>query len=434
MVRHHPVPEFGVTLSVTAGPAAEDVMRVLIVHNRYQQRGGEDTVVANEHALLDRHGWETRLWSVNNDSIASPWSKITAAIRVPYSRPAREELARVIAEFAPTVVHIHNFFPLLSPSVYDACRAAGVAVVQTLHNYRTICAGALLIRDGRPCEDCIGSSPYQAALHGCYRNSRIGSLAVARMIDTNRRRGTWSHKVDRFIALSTFSKGKFVSAGFPANRVIVKPNFTEDLPVGSAARAGALFVGRLSTEKGIKTLFHAWSGLDVPLRVVGDGPLREFVKNASGPKTIVLGWKTAAEVAAEMAQAAFLIVPSAWPETFGMVTVEAFCQGLPVIASRIDVFEEIVEDGATGLLFSVGDAEDLAIKVRWAHQHQEAMRTMGANARRVYEEKYSPAVNFRQLTNIYQAAIEQSRSAASSSVSLNQSSTSAALSHEKPVL
>ena len=131
-------------------------MRVLIVHNSYQQAGGEDTAVANEHALLEKHGWETRLWSVTNDVIAGTWSKITAAMHATYSRPAREELARLIAEFRPAVVHVHNFFPLLSPSVYDACRAAGVAVVQTLHNYRTICAGALLIRDGHPCEDCIG--------------------------------------------------------------------------------------------------------------------------------------------------------------------------------------------------------------------------------------------------------------------------------------
>ena len=167
-------------------------MRVLIVHNSYQQAGGEDTVVANEHALLEKHGWDTRLWSVTNDVIAGTWSKITAAMHATYSRPARGELTRLIAEFRPAVVHVHNFFPLLSPSVYDACRAAGVAVVQTLHNYRTICAGALLIRDGHPCEDCIGGSPYQGALHGCYRGSRIGSLAVARMVDTHRRRGTWS--------------------------------------------------------------------------------------------------------------------------------------------------------------------------------------------------------------------------------------------------
>ncbi len=389
-----------------------DPMKILIVHNSYQQAGGEDTVVANEHALLEQHGYETRLWSVSNDVIVGPRSKISAAMRTAYSHPARDQLARIIGDFVPGVVHVHNFFPLLSPSVYDACRAAGVAVVQTLHNYRTICAGALLLRDGRPCEDCIGASPYQAVLHGCYRGSHSGSLAVARMVAMHRRRGTWSHKVDRFIALSQFAKSKFVSAGFPADRVAVKPNFAEDQPLtGSAERAGALYVGRLSAEKGIDTLLRAWDSLDVPLRVVGDGPMRESVEIATSSDVVALGRGSPAEVGEEMSRAAFLVIPSVWPENFPMVIVEAFSRGLPVLASRIGALAEIIDDGVTGLLFSVGDPQDLAAKVRWGHQHPQAMRMMGYNARRVYEERYSPAVNFRQLADVYEAAIAQSRSA-----------------------
>lgn len=388
-------------------------MRVLIVHNRYQLAGGEDTVVASELALLEQNGWQARVWAVSSDVIGSTWSKFKVAVQAPYSRPARDELARIITKFAPMVVHIHNFFPLLSPSVYDACRAAGVAVVQTLHNYRTICPGALLARDGHPCEDCIGGSPYQAVLHGCYRDSRLGSLAVARMVDIHHRRGTWSHKVDRFIALSAFSKSKFVEAGFPRDRLVVKPNFAEDRRItASAARAGALYVGRLSSEKGIDTLLRAWHGLEVPLRVVGDGALRKLVENAAGSKIVALGAKTPADVAADMAQSAFLILPSHVYENFPLVIAEAFCQGLPVVASRIGALAEIVDDGTTGLLFSPGDAVDLETRVRWAHQHPEEMRIMGANARRVYEERYSPSVNFKQLANIYEAAIAQSRSAA----------------------
>jgi glycosyltransferase involved in cell wall biosynthesis len=384
-------------------------MRVLIVHNRYQQTGGEDSVVANEHALLERHGWETRLWSVSNDVIAGPWSRLAAAVRASYSRPARDELARVIAEFAPAVVHVHNFFPLLSPSVYDACRTAGVAVVQTLHNYRTICAGALLLRDGQPCEDCIGRSPYQSALHGCYRGSHIGSLAVARMIDTHRRRRTWSHKVDRFIALSALAKSKFVAAGFPTDRIVIKPNFAEDRAVfAPVTPAGAVFVGRLSPEKGISTMLRAWIGLDVPLRVIGDGPLRGLVEKA-GPSITLLGWKTPPEVAAEIARSAYLVSPSTWPETFGLVVLEAFCQGVPVIASRVGGPVELIDEGVTGLFFTAGDADDLAAKVRWANQNPKAMRVMGANARKVYEERFSPCVNFGQLAKIYEAAVEHSR-------------------------
>jgi glycosyltransferase involved in cell wall biosynthesis len=392
-------------------------MRVLIIHNHYQQAGGEDSVVANERAMLENYGHETHLWSVSNDVIAGMWSKIAAAVRTPYSRVARDAAAQLIAEFRPTVAHVHNFFPLLSPSIYDACRAGGVAVVQTLHNYRTICAGALLTRDGRPCEDCIGGSPYQAVLHGCYRGSHIGSLAVARMVDTHRRRGTWTHKVDRFIALTPFAKSKFVAAGFSADRIAVKPNFAEDRPAGACAgRAGALFVGRLSAEKGVDTLLRAWNSLgEVPLRIIGDGPLREVVDNAIAPGVVLCGWKKPVEVAAEMAQAAFLVLPSNWPENFPMTIVEAYCQGLPIIASRIGALSDIIEDGATGLLFSAGDANEFAAKVDWAYRHPEAMRMMGSNARRMYEEKYTPSINIVQLLAIYEAAIEQSRSAAAGS-------------------
>jgi glycosyltransferase involved in cell wall biosynthesis len=315
-------------------------------------------------------------------------------------------MAQAIAEFAPTLVHVHNFFPLLSPSIYDACRAAGVAVVQTLHNYRPICAGSFLFRDGHPCEDCVGASPYHSVLHGCYRGSRLGSVAVARMIDIHRHRGTWSHKVDRFIAVSAFARDKFIAAGFPAERLVVKPNFAADQPAApSAVRAGALYVGRLSPEKGVGTLLQAWHRLAVPLRIVGDGPLRRVVENSTGANIASLGLKQPSEVASEMAQASFLVVPSIWPETFGMVMVEAFSHGLPVIASRIGALTEIVDDGVTGLLFSAGDPKSLEAKVVWAIQHPEEMRMMGANARKVYEHRYSPAVNFLKLKEIYNTAL-----------------------------
>ena len=210
---------------------------VLILHNHYQQAGGEDAVAAGERALLREHGHEVHLHSVSNDAIQGLWVKTVTAWRTPYSQWGRRETTRIINETAPDIVHVHNFFPLLSPSVYDACLDAGVPVVQTLHNYRTICPGSLLMRDGKLCEDCIQGTPYQGALHGCYRDSRLGSLAVARMVDTHRRRGTWENKVDRFIALTEFARGKFVQAGFPAQKIVVKPNFVEAAEPGPPADA-----------------------------------------------------------------------------------------------------------------------------------------------------------------------------------------------------
>jgi glycosyltransferase involved in cell wall biosynthesis len=383
---------------------------ILIIHNTYQQAGGEDVVVASEGALLQKHGHEVHLHSVSNDVIQGWSRKVVTAWRSPYSRWGRRETLRIIKEIAPAVVHVHNFFPLLSPSVYDACRDSGVAVVQTLHNYRTICAGALLMREGKLCEDCIKGTPYQAVLHGCYRDSRLGSLAVARMIDTHRRQGTWATKVDRFIALTEFSKGKFVEGGLPSEKIVVKPNFVEAAEPGTlvdADRKGALFVGRLSQEKGIETLLRAWQSLDVPLRIVGDGPLLDMIRGKTPRAVAALGRREPKQVMKEMARAAFLVMPSEWYEGFPMILAEAFAQGLPVIASRLGAMEEIIKDKVTGLHFTSGDAEDLAKKVHWASEHPEDMCRMGLKARSIYEEKYTPETNYRQLMAVYGEAIEE---------------------------
>lgn len=383
-------------------------MKILILHNIYQQAGGEDQVVANESALLRQNGDTVILHTVSNDGIKGFWRKMATAWQVPYSRSVRKEILEVIEAERPDVVHVHNIFPLLTPSVYDACREAGVPVVQTLHNYRNICPGSLLMREGEVCEKCIQGSPYQAVLHKCYRDSRLGSLAVARMVDFHRRRGTWLTKVDCFIAPTGFSKSKFVEAGFPAEKIVVKPNFVQsEKPEARNGneRQGALFVGRLSLEKGVDTLMRAWKDIDVQLKIVGNGPLMDRVREKSNNAVSVLGRKEPAQVIQEMARSEFLVMPSECYEGFPVILAEAYSKGLPVIASRLGAMAEIVEDGVTGLHFNPGDAEDLVSKVRWASEHPENMQRMGRNARSVYEEKYTPETNYRQLMTIYQEAV-----------------------------
>lgn len=383
-------------------------MKILILHNIYQQAGGEDQVVANESALLRQNGDTVILHTVSNDGIKGFWRKMATAWQVPYSRSARKEILEVIETERPDVVHVHNIFPLLTPSVYDACQEAGVPVVQTLHNYRNICPGSLLMREGEVCEKCIQGSPYQAVLHKCYRDSRLGSLAVARMVDFHRRRGTWLTKVDCFIAPTGFSKSKFVEAGFPAEKIVVKPNFVQsEKPEAQNGneRQGALFVGRLSPEKGLDTLMRAWKDIEVQLKIVGNGPLLDRVREKSNNAVSVLGRKEPAQVIQEMARSEFLVMPSECYEGFPVILAEAYSKGLPVIASRLGAMAEIVEDGVTGLHFNPGDAEDLVSKVRWASEHPENMQRMGRNARSVYEEKYTPETNYRQLMAIYQEAV-----------------------------
>jgi glycosyltransferase involved in cell wall biosynthesis len=387
-------------------------VRILLVHNTYQQAGGEDTVVAGEMAMLRSHGHEVYFHMVSNDKIRGFWNELITGWRAPYSKWGKREMSKTLIKFRPDIVHVHNFFPLLTPSIYDAYQEVKVPVVQTLHNFRTICAGGFLVRDGKLCEDCIQGTSYQAVLHSCYRGSRLGSLAVARMIDVHRRKGTWNEKVDRFIALTNLSRNKFVEAGFPAERIVVKPNFFAEVESGdhtSPDRKGALFVGRLSQEKGIETLLRAWQSVDFPLRIIGDGPLRDKVRGQASGTIAALGRKESWQVVEEMTEALFLVMPSEWYEGFPMTLVEAFAQGLPVIASRLGAMAEIVEDGITGLLFKPGDAEDLVRKVRWANERPEEMRRMGCNARKVYEEKYTSEINYRQLIAIYEGVIEKYR-------------------------
>lgn len=386
-------------------------MRVLIAHNSYQQSGGEDAVVANERALLADAGCEVALLHVHNDEINSFWNKLWTTINLAHSPRGKTLMARKIERFRPDVVHVHNFFPLLTPSIYDACRDAGVPVVQSLHNYRLTCAGATLFRDGKPCEDCVHGSPYQAALHGCYRGSHAGSLAVARMIDVHRRNNTWNTRVDRFIALTRFAKERYVAAGIEPARIAVKPNFVPDpgrTPAGrQPPRVGALFVGRLSPEKGLRVLLQAWQGLDVPLTIIGDGPLKDLAVAGSGGAITYLGKQTPLEVRAAMRGAAFLVMPSETYETFGMVIVEAFANGLPIIASRLGAMAELVEDGRSGFLFRPGDARDLAAKARSVAARPDVLRGLSEGARATYEARYTPEVNLRALMAIYDGVLNE---------------------------
>ncbi|MRR54299.1 MAG: glycosyltransferase [Deltaproteobacteria bacterium] len=383
-------------------------MRILQVHNFYQQKGGEDAVVAAEQEILRANGHLVRLHGVSNDMVQGMREKVLTAWYTPYASSSRLEIAKVITAFSPDIVHVHNFFPLITPSVYDACSENGVPVVQTLHNFRTICPGALLMRDGKPCEKCLAGNPYISILYSCYRASRLGSLAVARMVQYHRSHGTWHEKVDRFIALTEFAKSKFVQAGFPVQKIIVKPNFPTigGFGEGSLKRTGALFVGRLSEEKGIVTLLQAWEGLDVHVKIMGDGPFADHVKSSSSPLIDYMGYQDSNSVFEAMRQSAFLILPSLCYEGFPMTIVEAFANGLPVIASRLGSMKEIVQEGVTGLHFEPGDSDDLSEKIRWAAEHPEEMLRMGENARKAYSEKYTPEYNYAMLMQVYQEEID----------------------------
>ncbi|MGF3023459.1 glycosyltransferase family 4 protein [Methylobacterium aquaticum] len=379
-------------------------LRVLVAHNRYQVRGGEDAAVARDLAALDRAGCAVEAVFLDNGAIESGLSRLRAAVAAPQ---APEGIARVMAaarRFAPDVIHVHNFFPLLSPGIHAAARAAGYATVQTLHNYRLLCANAFLMRDGAPCELCVAGSPYQAVRFACYRGSRAGSLAVARMIDHHRRAGTWRRDVDRLIALTPFARDRFIAAGLPADKIRIRPNGLPDpgLPA-DGPRQGLLYVGRLSPEKGVTTLAEAATRAGARVTVIGEGPLAQAL--AGHPGLDLKGALPAASVRAAMARACALVVPSLWYEGLPMVVAEAFAAGTPVVASRIGALAGLVTDGVTGLLAAPGDPSDLAGALGRITGDPAGAAAMGREARAVYERAWHEDVTTRALLDIYRDAI-----------------------------
>lgn len=379
--------------------------RVMVVHNAYQQRGGEDSVVEAEVALLRQHGHDVIDWRRHNDELAGR-GRLSAALGTLWSRESHARALELIDEHRPNVVHVHNTFALISPSVYWACAQRGVPVVQTLHNFRLGCPQALLLRDGSVCEDCLGRTPWPALRHGCYRGSRAQTAVLGGMLTLHRTIGTWQDKVTRYVALNEFCLEKFVAAGLPRQRLRVKPNFVDFAPPEEGlARDGLLFVGRLSHEKGIDTLAAAMRLCpSAHLRVLGSGPQEQSL--ADQPNVQRLGSQPLPMVREWMGRSSALVLPSIWYENFPRTLVEAFAAGLPVIASRIGALAELVEDGVTGLLFRPGDAADLARCIDWALGHGQALAQMGQRARARYEALYTPQRNYQLLMDIYRDAID----------------------------
>jgi glycosyltransferase involved in cell wall biosynthesis len=391
-------------------------MKILLAHNLYKQPGGEDQVFAAEAALLEARGQRVVRYTVHNDQVEGMSGPALAGATL-WNRSIYRELRAMFRRERPDVVHFHNTFPLISPAAYHAARAEAVPVVQTLHNYRLLCPNAMLMREGRVCEDCLGRAvPWAGAARACYRESRAASGVTTLMLATHRALGTWKEAVDVYVALTEFARRKFVEGHLPANKIVVKPNFVEAGICQSDGRGDyALFVGRLSPEKGVRVLLQAWRNLPhVPLKILGDGPLieeaRETVRDDKlAARVEVLGRRGRGEVLNLMRGARVVVFPSQWYEGFPLTIAEAFACGVPVVASRLGAMEEIVSDGRTGLHFTPGDAADLAAKITWVWAHEQETKEMGREARREYEKKYTAERNYRMLTEIYRRAIEQNR-------------------------
>ncbi len=384
-------------------------MRVLVAHNFYQQPGGEDQVFASEVQLLRRFGHEVATFEADNDAIDS-MGRIELLRNTLWNRKMGAAIGKAAADHRAEVVHFHNTFPLISPAAYAAAHDAGAAVVQTLHNFRLLCPNALLFRDGKACELCLGKTFATAGIiHKCYRGSRSASAAVAALSGMHRLLGTWRNSVDAYIALAEFARQKFIAGGLPADRLFVKSNFLDPDPGPGCGDGGyALFVGRLSEEKGISTLLSAWRNLSgIPLKIIGDGPMAGEVKASANENSQIqwLGRLPLEQVVEMIGRAAVLVFPSNCYENFARVIVEAYAKGTPVIASRHGPMPDIVPDGKTGRLFTPGDAQDLARTVREMMADGSALATLRANAREAYCSQYTGEANHEALMEIYRQAL-----------------------------
>jgi glycosyltransferase involved in cell wall biosynthesis len=390
-------------------------MKVLMVHNRYQQRGGEDAVVEAEVRLLAANGIEVERLDVDNDSIRGVSAKIHASLNLfAGSAALNQKVKAALDGFSPDVVHVHNWFPTLSPSIFGACRRAEIPVVHTLHNYRLLCAGATLFRDGQVCEDCIGSTLRSAGvLHKCYRGSTVGSAVATVGMLAQWTAGTWHQSVDRFIALSEFARTKLIQGGLDADKITVKPNFVDPAPeLGPGDGGYLLYAGRLTEEKGLRVLLACWkSGRDLPLlRIVGTGPLQDEVREAAAGLENVewLGGRSSNETLQLMQRAKATLCPSQWYEGMPRVAVESLAVGTPVVASRIGCYPEMIVDGESGVLFPTGDVSGLLSRLRGL-EARDGYKEMRACARRRFNEKYTGERNIALMLDIYRGVMAEER-------------------------
>jgi glycosyltransferase involved in cell wall biosynthesis len=388
-------------------------LRILWCHNRYRTTGGEDVSSRSEVELLRRAGAEVDVYEVSNDTIPDR-PGLKEGLTTVWSQCAYREVLQRLEAGRHNLVHVQNFFPLLSPAVFWAARQAGVPTVASLRNFRLTCVNGLLFRNGHICEDCLGRTPLRGVWHRCYRRSAGASAATAVMLMAHRLLGTWKQAVDVFVTPSAFARDRLIAAGLDAGRIYVKPNFVDPDPGPGTGEGGfVLYAGRLSPEKGIETLIDAWRliGEGPKLVVVGEGPLKDHVQKVCEKARNVeyLGATDFKGVLHLMSQAALVVVPSAWYETFGRVVAEAFAVGTPVVASAIGPLAEMVVPGETGALVPPRDPVALATAVKELLHDQIRLARMRRQARAVYEACYTAERNAADFERIYQAAVEGHR-------------------------
>ena len=392
-------------------------MKILLVHNSHRSgsSSGDDSVFKKEAKLLEENGHTINRFNPCNDEIDKGGliRKITVALQIPWSFNSAKNIRKIVWKEKPDLTHIHNFFPLISPSVYHVLKAAEIPVVQTLHDFRFLCPMAFFMRNESICEECKNGSVFKSIKYGCFKNSIMQTIPVALMLKFHQMLNTLKNNIDGYICLTESQRRIFLDAGFDEERLFVKPNFIEGTYQKRTQRDNGyvVFIGRIGEEKGLRTLIGAWKSLpDMPLKIVGDGPdmakFRLLAQETNLLNVEFLGYRPYPECMEILNEARFLVMPSVWYETFGLTIIEAFACAKPVIASNLGAMADLITDGETGLLFEPGNPSDLTNKVERLWNNEDEVIRMGGNARKEFEEKYTAETNYKMLMEIYEKAIE----------------------------
>ena len=388
-------------------------MKILFIHNKYLFSGGEDEVVRSEKELLEKNGHQVILYERKNDEINqySLWKKIRFIVKDSLlSNITYNDVSTILKKEKPDCVHIHNIFLVVSPSVYKACQDQNIPVIQTLHNYRFICPAGTMYRDGQICQECITKSSFSPAIkYGCWRNSKFATFLIVRIIRFIHRKNILRNVAKKIIVLSRFSLKQYEGKNL-IEQAEIKPNFIIDVGNEKNKEEYILYVGTLQPWKGIMTLIQAYNEIDlnIPLKIVGDGPLEKEIRGKADLKKVqMIGKKPQSETLALIKKTRLLVLPSECFENFPRVIVEAYACGTPVVVSNIGAMAELVRNGETGLYFEVGNSEDLKQKIMELITNEELWGKCSFFARKEYENKFTPQQNYDQLIGIYKSAMEK---------------------------
>lgn len=394
-------------------------MRIVYCHNYYRHRGGEDVSFESDVEMLRSEGHEVVVFTRDNADMESG-RPVTNAVKSLWNRETGAAMTKLLATVRPDVLHCNNLFPQISVSVYQAAKRLGIPVVQALRNYRSFCANSFLYRDGQICTQCLHSkAAWQGLRYRCYRNSLPATAAVVGMQFFHRLLRVQERYVDAFFTPTSFSRKVHIEGGYFPGSLFVRSNFMiPDLGMSAERREHALFVGRLSKEKGVETLIDAWqlAGFDLPLRILGSGPEEDSLRDKAqgNPAICFLGAQGTQQVLREIAGARCLLMPSRWFETFGRTIAEAFSRGTPVLASRLGAVAELVDDGVSGFGFEPGDAKSVVSAVqKFLNLSATEETAMQVAARERFDLRFSKYSSYVQLLQVYEFALRNSKSSVS---------------------